>query len=302
MDELENFKPQKQLAHIMSLDSNVSAQQNTPILYSDIKRSDYGAENGYDLESGIEVTEPEAPFAQKLLGRVGYSRLSLIQGINSSVGVHLGNDAIQCESVQGKESEMRFVFHHNALKDSTVPVVAEQSQGIGLAKAVDRDKSRHDNDNTTLKPSWKKPPRPPSRAATNALREKDMKGISDTALLLRRAKLQRMRSMRKHKFTKPSSVKTGFWALLVTIFFCVIMIIQGIFSGGTGGSQGSSPISGQTIQVAVQDFASHASNNGSGQPILDQLSVPPPIQFQEITSLQIFSQMQPTEVHHNSLL
>lgn len=280
MDELENFKPQKQLSHTMSLDSNVSAQKNTSIVYSDIdgpvykvERSNYGADNGYDLESGIQVTEPEAPFAKKLFGRIGYGRLSLIQSINSSVGAHLGNNATQCGSVQGKESEMRFSFHHNAVNDSTVPVVAEQSQGIGLAKAVDTDKSRHGNDKTTLKPSWKKPPRPPSRAATNALREKDMKGFSDTALFLRRAKLQRMRSMRKNKFAKPSSVKTRFWALLVTIFFCVIMIMQGIFSRGTGGSQDSSPRSGQTIQVSMQDSASHASNK-SGQRVLDQLPVP----------------------------
>lgn len=280
MDELENFKPQKQLAQIMSLDSNASAQQNTPILYSDVdvsvckvERSNYGADNGYDLESGIQVTKPEVPFAKNLFGRVGYSGLRIIQNVKSLVGAHLGNNVIQCGSVQGEESEMRFSFHHNTLKDSVVPVVAEQSQDIGLAKAVDIDKIRHGNGKTTLKPSWKKPPRPPSRAAINALRERDMKGISDTAFL-RRAKLQRMRSMRKHKFAKPSSVKTGFWALLVTISFCIIMIMQGIFSRGTGGSQDSLQKSGQTIQVSVQDFASRAGNNGSGQPVLDQLSVP----------------------------
>lgn len=279
MDELENFKPQKQLAQIMSLDSSASTQQNTPILYSNVdvsvykvERSNYGADNRFDLESGIQVTEPEVPFAKKLFGRVGYSGLRIIQSVKSSVGAHLGNNAIQCGSVQGKESEMRFPFHHNALKDVVVPVVAKQSQGIGLAKAVDTDKLRHGNGKTALKPSWKKPPRPPSRAATNALRERDIKGISDTALL-RRAKLQRMKSVRQHKFAKPSSVKTCFWALLVTISFCILMIMQGIFSRGTDGSQDSLQKSGQTIQVSMQDFASHAGSNGSGQPVLDQLLV-----------------------------
>ena len=55
-----------------------------------------------------------------------------------------------CDSVQGKESKMRFPSHHNALKDGVVPVVAKQSQGISLAKAVDMDKLRHGNGNTTL--------------------------------------------------------------------------------------------------------------------------------------------------------
>ena len=45
---------------------------------------------------------------------------------------------------------MRFPFHHNALKDVIVPYVAKQSQGISLVKAVDTDKLRHGNGNTTL--------------------------------------------------------------------------------------------------------------------------------------------------------
>jgi len=86
MDELENFKPQKQLSHTMSLDSNVSTQQNTWIVYSNIdgpvykvERSNYATDNGYDLKSGIRVTELEATFAKKLFGRIGFGRLILIQ-------------------------------------------------------------------------------------------------------------------------------------------------------------------------------------------------------------------------------
>ena len=45
---------------------------------------------------------------------------------------------------------MRFPFHHNALKDVIVPIVAKQSQGISLAKVVDMDKIRHGNGKTTL--------------------------------------------------------------------------------------------------------------------------------------------------------
>lgn len=278
MDELVNFKQQKQSVHIIPLDSSVYVHQNTPIVHSDtdglvfkVERSNSGPENVYDLESGIQVTEPEVTFDRNLFGRVGYNRSSLIRSVNGSVGAPVGKNAIQCGAFQGKESEMGFSFHHNTLKNSSVPLVARQSQDMGLAKAVNADtvsvsceKIRHENGNPTLKPSWKKPPRPPSRTGTDASRERNMKGISDTALL-RRAKLQRMRSMRKHKSVEPSSAKTSFWALLVTISFCVIMIMQGIFSQGTDSPQNSSPRSRQTNAGSLHNFASHASSNGSGQ-------------------------------------
>ena len=92
-----------------------------------VERRNYGADNGYDLESGIQVTEPKVPFVKKMFGRVEYSGLRIIQSVESSVGAHLGNNSIQCGSIQGKESDMIFPFHHNALKDDVVPVVAKQS-------------------------------------------------------------------------------------------------------------------------------------------------------------------------------
>lgn len=278
MDELENLKQQKQSAHIIPLDSNVYIHQNASTVYSDIdglvfkvERSNYVPENGYDLESGIQVPEPETTLDKKMFGRAGYNSLSLIRTVNDSVDAHVGKNDIQSGAVKGKESETGFSFHHNAVKDSSVPVVARQSLDMGLAKAVNTDtvsvcceKIRRVNGNPTLKPSWKKPPRPPSRAGTDASRERNMKGISDTALL-RREKLQRLRSMRKHKSAESSSAKTSFWALLVTISFCVIMIMQGIFSRGTDSPQTLSPRSGQTNSISLHNFASHASSNGSRQ-------------------------------------
>ena len=87
----------------MSMDSNASTQQNTPILFSNVdvsvykvERSNYGANNRFDLESGIQVNELEVPFAKKLFGRVGYSGLCIIQSVKSSIGANLGNDAIEC--------------------------------------------------------------------------------------------------------------------------------------------------------------------------------------------------------------
>ena len=109
MDELENFKSHKQLGQIMSLDSNASTQKNTPIVYSNVDVSvykvegrNYGEDNIFDLESGIKVNELEVHFSKKLFGRVGYRGLYIIQSVKSSTSAHLGNNAIQCGSVQGK--------------------------------------------------------------------------------------------------------------------------------------------------------------------------------------------------------
>jgi len=92
-----------------------------------VERSNSGPENVYDLESGIQVTEPETS-DRNLFGRVGCNTLSLLRIVNGSIGAHVGGNGIQCGAVQGKESEMGFSFHHNTVKDSSVPVVARHEQ------------------------------------------------------------------------------------------------------------------------------------------------------------------------------
>ena len=64
-----------------------------------VEGSNYGEDNIFDLESGIQVNEPEVPFAKTLFGRVGYSGLCIIQSAKSSIGARLGNNAIQCGSM-----------------------------------------------------------------------------------------------------------------------------------------------------------------------------------------------------------
>ena len=72
---------------------------NVDVSVYKVERSNYGVDNRFDLESGIQVNGPEVPFSKKLFGRVGYSGLHIIQSVKSSIGGHLGNNAIQCGSV-----------------------------------------------------------------------------------------------------------------------------------------------------------------------------------------------------------
>lgn len=272
MDGLESCKQSKQ-SYIMPLGSSATVQQNAniPIGHSDIDglvlKSE--RENGYDLESGIMVTEPEAPpflaLAKKILGKIG-CRLSLTLIVNGSEDGYAGNNVTQCGAVQKKNAKMDFSSHRNTVKESTVLAVANQSEDIGLAKGMDAlsgcsEKANDGTGNCNLKPSWKKPPRPPRRAKDGS-GERHVNGIYDTSLR-RKARLERMKSTRRNKLAKPSSEKTSFWALFVTLSFGVIMITQGIFSQDTGSLQDLLPASGQASPLSMHNFTSRASTNES---------------------------------------
>eukprot|EP01018_Ginkgo_biloba_P011051 Gb_40242 [translate_table: standard] len=209
---------------------------------------------GDDLESGLKMNESDGnsflTSAKKSLGKawIRFMPGSLTPRVNGLVGEHTGTKTIQygfpydCQGI--KEARLGFVFNQKMAMESAFCGNANQSQPLAVKGDMDMtksvnpvsgcsDKTRVGNGNSSLKPSWKKPPRPP-KATTDPSRERHIKGISDIALL-RRAKLERMKSLRKNKFAKSSSDNTSFWALLVTLSFCVIMIMQGsIYSFALG--------------------------------------------------------------------
>lgn len=275
MDGLGSCKQLKQ-ACIMPLNLSATVQKNAniPIAYLDIDGLvlKSGRANGYDLERGITVTEEEAPpfleLIKKFFGKIRYrlSWLSLTLIVNASEDDNAGNNIIQCGAVQERNAKLGFLSHQNTVESSTVTAVTNQSEDMGLAKGMDTlsgcsEKAKDGNVNSNLKSSWKKPPRPPRRAR-DASRERYMNSISGSSLR-RKARLERMKSARNRKFAKPSSEKTSFWALFVTLSFGVIMITQGMFSQGTGTLQNLSPKSGQASQLFMHNFTSPVSNNES---------------------------------------
>ncbi|KAF7818114.1 putative transmembrane protein [Senna tora] len=83
---------------------------------------------------------------------------------------------------------------------------------------------------TNSKPS--KPPRPPKGPSLDAADQKLVKEISELALR-KRERIKKIKAVRKMKARKASSSYTGFSALVITIFFLTVIILQGIKSGSS---------------------------------------------------------------------
>eukprot|EP00252_Welwitschia_mirabilis_P016200 TRINITY_DN3576_c0_g1_i2.p1 TRINITY_DN3576_c0_g1~~TRINITY_DN3576_c0_g1_i2.p1 ORF type:complete len:243 (+),score=63.50 TRINITY_DN3576_c0_g1_i2:604-1332(+) len=130
-----------------------------------------------------------------------------------------------------------------------VRVVVDRKSGFGqpLAAGVDKKrietpgnaggavgsgKPRDINERNPTKPSAKRPPRPPKPPRPNKTidptKELIMKGITDIALL-KKAKQERIRQLKKKQAAKSTPSGANVLALLFTLCFCVVMILQGNF-------------------------------------------------------------------------
>ncbi|KAH9323018.1 hypothetical protein KI387_017657, partial [Taxus chinensis] len=281
MNELDTCLQQEELHWPPSFGSPL--QQDMNVMYADtngyvlcVGRGTSAAETHYggDLESGVMISEPEGSSVpastRTLFGKEG-GALSFAQRVNGSAGGHTGSSCVQCGvscGFQQKVAKMGF-------SESAVPGYEKQRfQDLGLAKNGNTvsgcaEKIRHEN----VKPGWNKPPRPP-RSTTDPSKERHTKGISDT-VLLRRARLEKIRSLKAQKVGKPSSIKTTLWALLFTVSFFVIVIIQGIYSQGTIIPRNPSTKSGQRDSLVMHTFVNDAANSESEQRLaLDEFSGP----------------------------
>lgn len=72
-----------------------------------------------------------------------------------------------------------------------------------------------------------KPPRPPRAASLDAADQKLIQQISELATL-KRARTERMKALMKMKNSKPASSSSNFWALVITVLFCLVIVWQGI--------------------------------------------------------------------------
>ncbi|KAH9322773.1 hypothetical protein KI387_017412, partial [Taxus chinensis] len=133
-------------------------------------------------------------------------------------------------------------------------------------------KLRNGNDSNNIKASSKKPPRPPrpprqAKATVDPLKEKLVKGI------LRRVRLERMATLKKKQIARSKSSNSSVWALAFTLCFCVIMIMQGIFSQENTSAHMSPDAAVQTSTLAVHKYDNHATNGEPRHPIeVDQSS------------------------------
>ncbi|XP_038980122.1 uncharacterized protein LOC103721023 isoform X2 [Phoenix dactylifera] len=74
-----------------------------------------------------------------------------------------------------------------------------------------------------------KPPRPPKSLSLNAFDQKLVNEISELAML-RQARIERMKMLKKKRNTKAASSNTNLCAMVITILFFLIIIWKGILA------------------------------------------------------------------------
>lgn len=79
------------------------------------------------------------------------------------------------------------------------------------------------------KSSSKKPPKPPRPPGTPSFDEADIKLCREIPELarLKYAKIRQMKALKKKRADKASSPVVSFFAMVITIFFCYVIIFQG---------------------------------------------------------------------------
>lgn len=225
---------------------------------------------GLDIESGREISDGGSSFwssSRRLLGKA-WNRI--IRGDF----VRTFNGSIPATGT----AESHFIFNPKLVlaKPAAEPLMSANPDSNRGEKPrntspVASEKLGIENVRTHLKPSGKKPPKPPrpprslKAAATDPSMEKLMKGISDIALL-RKAKLERIRCLKKKQAAKAKASNTNLWALVFTLCFCLIMIMQGIFSQGNSGPQISPVTSAQTRTISLQSNNNHPANSPNLEP------------------------------------
>lgn len=243
---------------------------------------------GLDLESGREISGNGGSFwssTRRLLGKSWnrFIRGDYIRTFNGSI-----------PATKTVESHFSFNPKLALAKPAAEPVKSANPDSKRGEKPRDTGpvgsaKLGNENVRAHMKPSGKKPPKPPRPprplrlAATDPSKEKLMKGISDIALL-RKAKQDRIRSLKKKQAAKAKTSNANVWALVFTLCFCLIMIVQGIFSQGNGGPQVSPGAPVQTRKFSLEfnnNYHPNSTNREPGQTIgknqpSDSLSDPEP--------------------------
>ncbi|XP_010267922.1 PREDICTED: uncharacterized protein LOC104605027 isoform X2 [Nelumbo nucifera] len=84
------------------------------------------------------------------------------------------------------------------------------------------------------KPRSKKPPKPPRPPRGPSLDAADLKLIKELSeiAMLKRARIERMKTLKKMKAAKASSSNSTLSAMLITVLFCIVIILQGMCSIG----------------------------------------------------------------------
>ncbi|XP_077231994.1 uncharacterized protein LOC143865558 [Tasmannia lanceolata] len=172
-----------------------------------------------DLENGGTTSDEEGPKdtisnvkrTKKLLGRVW-------SGFVSFDGSVKGEDTINTSATLSDSHEVSI---------ASVPLLTDQQLGLEEnASLVEKDIRK---EKPKKKKKAPKPPRPPKSPQLDAADQKLVREINELAVL-KRARTERMKALKKMKAGKAASPSSNLCAMIITIIFCLVIILQGVFS------------------------------------------------------------------------
>ncbi|MED6145638.1 hypothetical protein PIB30_027205 [Stylosanthes scabra] len=123
-------------------------------------------------------------------------------------------------------------------------------------------KEKHKKSNNKKSP---KPPRPPRAPSLDAADQKLIREISELAML-KRARIERMKALKKMKAAKTSSSSgSSMFAMIFTVIFCIVIVLQGISPGKTSVAsfQGSPEPAGEAGAALIEVQLQHHLNPSS---------------------------------------
>lgn len=111
-----------------------------------------------------------------------------------------------------------------------------------------------------------KPPRPPRAPSLDAADQKLIREINELAML-KRARIERMKALKRMKAAKvASSSSSSMFAMVFTVVFCIVIILQGMSSGkGAVATFQESPVPAGVTEGGLVDVQ-HQLNPSSSKP------------------------------------
>ncbi|XP_074319979.1 uncharacterized protein LOC141656824 [Silene latifolia] len=198
-------------------------------------------------------------------------------------------------TIGGLGSDFVSVKHEERVIALESPSSEEESKGgrlIVVDKKVVEERDNGDVERKVVKEkpkgmSAKKPPKPPRPPRGLSLDSADQKLIRELHELarLKRARVERMKGLKKAKEAKAMSSKNQLFATLLTILFCLVLLLQGM-SSRTGttpsirrfrGPPFSTDVAEQHSTISIQHLPLSSTANlnrpGSASPsLVEQLS------------------------------
>lgn len=224
-----------------------------------------------DLESGERVGSIEDSSRSPISG-VKIQARSLFSKVYSQ----FVEDSEGRVSWSGNVLNAREVSVENAKVVISMNPEGKENKGVEEKKTMTEGKNKK---GSNKKASNKKPPRPPRSPSLDTADHKLIRELAELARL-KRARMERMKASKKMKAAKTSSSNGNVLAMLFTIIFFLVIIFQGMLSGGSHINNHGSPLptgATEASLISVQYFgnpvASDPNGPNSGSPnLVEQVS------------------------------